>query len=120
MRCTARPLACLPQLNLIPLLPSRCPQQAVITLTEPTFPEAGTAAVDLEELRFLTTDGSLLLEYGLSYALDSHRRTTRMLRLGSGPGFGRLQGRPLDEAAAHFAALREAAKQQPLRTASGR
>lgn len=85
-------------------------------LTETEYPEA----VDLEELRFLTTDGSLLAEYGLAYALEKIRCTTRSIRLGGGTGFGRLQGRPLGEAPAHFAAMRAAAEQQPLHTAEGR
>ena len=94
--------------------------QVVITFTEPTFPEGGTAAVDLEELRFVTPDGSPLVEYGLAFALDNMRCSTRAIRLSDGTGFGRLQGRSLADAPAHFAALRAAAEQQPLRTTEGR
>ncbi len=75
--------------------------------------------IDLEELRFLALDGAVLLEYGLAFALD-YRRSICAIRLGDGTGFGRLQGRPMAEAAAHFEGLRAAAERQPLRSADGR
>ena len=91
-----------------------------MTIAESSFPDEGAAAVDVEELRFLAADGRLLAEYGLAHALDNSRKSTRAIRLGNGTGFGRLQGRPLADAPAHFAALRAAAEQQPLKTAAGR
>ena len=90
-----------------------------MTIAESSFPDEGAAAVDVEELRFLATDGHLLAEYGLAHALDNSRKSTRAIWLGDGTGFGRLQGRSLANAPAHFAALRTAAEQQPLRTATG-
>lgn len=91
-----------------------------MSVAESSFPDEDAAAVDMEELRFLAPDGSLLVEFGLAHALDNSRKSTRAIRLGDGTGFGRLQGRPLGEAPAHFAALRAGAEQQPLRTAAGR
>lgn len=75
--------------------------------------------IDLEELRFLTLDGSLLLEYGLAFSMD-YRRSVRAIRQGDGTGFGRLQSSPMAEAAAHFQGLRAAAAEQQLRLADGR
>ncbi len=90
-----------------------------MTIAESSFPDEDAAAVELEELRFLTADGALLAEYGLAHGLDNSRKSIRAIRLGDGTSFGRLQSRLLTEATAHFAALRAAAERQPLRTAAG-
>ena len=96
--------------------------QVVVTYIEPHPGSPGEegAVVDIEELRFLAPDGALLIEYGLAFSLDNSHCSTRAVRLGDGTGFGRLQGRRLAEATAHFEGLRAAAEQQPLRAAGGR
>ena len=102
-----------------------CAMQAVMCLSEPQYGAAEPVEVEVEELRFLAADGALLAEYGIRWALDNSRCSVHSLRLGAaaagGPtGFGRLQPRPMSEAAPHFSALTAAAAAQPLRAADGR
>ena len=93
--------------------------QAVLLLTESHDGEAEDVEVGVEEVRFLTQGGALLAEYGLAWALDNSRCSVRSVRLAD-TGFGRLQARPMSEAAPHFEALVAAAAGQPLREADGR
>ena len=104
-----------------------CVMQAVVCLNESHDADAycgQPVEVDLEELRFLTQGGALLAEYGLAWSLDNSRLCLRNVRLGEATGgatgFGRLQPRPMSEAAPHFEALEAAARAQPLRAADGR
>lgn len=77
------------------------------------------AVVELEELRFLSPDGTALAEYGLAWSMDNACCSVRSMRLG-GIGFGRMQDRPMSEAEAQLDALAGGAAMQPLRTPDGR
>ena len=123
-RLASKPKALLCCILMMPATGTPAPSiralQAVVTIAKSDFPEQGAAALELEELCFLTPEGTLIAEYGLAYALDEQRSSLCTIRLSNGTGFGRLQGQPLTQLMAHVEALQATTAKQPMKTAARR